>query len=337
MAKSKQQASAAQRREQERQQRQQRLDSGKNKRRSRRRTSRNNPWPLLITILVLVAAVIGIFFLIDRQQTGSTQTGQKGDSSAASSAFKTITSLDPTLLSNVGPGNAQNLMHALPANASVPKGPTGKPMVLYVGADYCPYCAAQRWSMIIALSRFGKFSNVEALTSSEGNYITYSFHGSTYTSQYVDFVPVETTDNQGNKLDTPTAEQTQLMNTYNAPPYTDSKGSIPFLLIGNKQTSTGAYYSPSVLTSLSYTDVVNQLNDTNSSVAQGMLGSANYLTAAICQATNNQPANVCTTGVIPSIQQSLPKPGAAFSTNAGSMAAIDLPYSAAVTTRRYAA
>jgi hypothetical protein len=330
MAKSKQPASAAQRREQMRQQRQQRIDTGKNKKRSRKRASRNNPWPLLITILVLVAVIIGIFFVIDRQQQANSSGGGEG----AASTFKAITSLDPTLLANVGTGNASNLMHAVPANATVPNGPNGKPMVLYEGADYCPYCAAQRWPLIIALGRFGTFSQLEPLTSSEGNYITYTFHKSTYTSQYVDFVALETTDNQGNKLDTPTAEQAQLITTYNAPPYTSSAGSIPFLLFGNKQTSTGAFYSPQVLTGLSYTDVANQLKDPNSDVAKGMLGAANDMTAAICQLTNNQPANVCTSGSIPSIQQSLPK--ASSGSGGGALAALDMPYVATETRRSIA-
>ena len=34
------------------------------------------------------------------------------------------------------------------------------PEVLYLGAEYCPYCAAQRWTTIIALSRFGTWSGL---------------------------------------------------------------------------------------------------------------------------------------------------------------------------------
>ena len=45
-----------------------------------------------------------------------------------------------------------------------------KPEILYIGAEYCPFCAAQRWSMIIALSRFGTFSNLHFMTSSASDY-----------------------------------------------------------------------------------------------------------------------------------------------------------------------
>ena len=35
-----------------------------------------------------------------------------------------------------------------------------KPELLYIGAEYCPYCAASRWPLIIALSRFGTFKGL---------------------------------------------------------------------------------------------------------------------------------------------------------------------------------
>ena len=35
------------------------------------------------------------------------------------------------------------------------------------------------------------------------------------------------------------------------------------------------------------------------------MGNANYLTAAICYATGNEPVSVCTSGSIPSIETSL--------------------------------
>ncbi len=41
----------------------------------------------------------------------------------------------------------------------------GKPEVLYIGA-YCPFCAAERWAAIVALSRFGTFSVLRTVHSS---------------------------------------------------------------------------------------------------------------------------------------------------------------------------
>ena len=50
-----------------------------------------------------------------------------------------------------------------PSRSSQPSSATNAagatvPEVLYMGAEYCPYCAAQRWSTIIALSRFGTWA-----------------------------------------------------------------------------------------------------------------------------------------------------------------------------------
>ena len=46
-----------------------------------------------------------------------------------------------------------------PANAR-PLTSAGKPEVLYVATEYCPFCAAQSWPLIIALSHFGQFSGL---------------------------------------------------------------------------------------------------------------------------------------------------------------------------------
>ena len=42
----------------------------------------------------------------------------------------------------------------------------GKPEVLFLGGEYCPYCAAERWSMVNALSRFGTFTGLTTTHSS---------------------------------------------------------------------------------------------------------------------------------------------------------------------------
>ena len=42
----------------------------------------------------------------------------------------------------------------------------GKPGVLYIGAEYCPFCATERWAMVNALGRFGTFSGLKITNSS---------------------------------------------------------------------------------------------------------------------------------------------------------------------------
>ena len=73
-------------------------------------------------------------------------------------------------------------------------------MVTYIGAEYCPFCAAERWALTVALSRFGTFSGLAGTHSSSTDVYpdtqTLSFYGSHYTSPYLDFQPVEETTNQ---------------------------------------------------------------------------------------------------------------------------------------------
>ena len=52
-----------------------------------------------------------------------------------------------------------------------------------------------------------------------------------------------------------------------------------------------------MLSGLSWATIASDLHNPNSSVAKAVLGTANYITAAICQATNNAPASACTSTV----------------------------------------
>jgi hypothetical protein len=74
----------------------------------------------------------------------------------------------------------------------------GKPQILYIGAEFCPVCGAERWALVVALSQFGTFTNLQQTTSAarDGHIPTVSFYGSSYASPYVTFTPVETTTNQ---------------------------------------------------------------------------------------------------------------------------------------------
>src|SRR5271155_4359240 len=36
----------------------------------------------------------------------------------------------------------------------------GRPEVIFLGAEFCPYCSVERWSLVMALSKFGNFSHL---------------------------------------------------------------------------------------------------------------------------------------------------------------------------------
>ncbi len=194
------------------------------------------------------------------------------------------------------------------AQGTILKGADDLPLITYVGAEYCPYCAAQRWALAVALSRFGTFSNLSGTHSSGSdiypNTQTLSFYGSSYSSPYVDFQSVEEATNQqvGNSyqaLQTPTAAQTALMATY------DPEGSIPFLDIANRYVITGSSFSPQVLQGLSRSQIAAALSNPNSVVAQAIDGAANVITAAIVSVTGNQPSSVASSATITALAQKL--------------------------------
>lgn len=313
MAKSKQRnnASAAQRREQVRQERQQAETQYAQTQQVRRNASRRtvahgsiwqSPWTLVGIIVVLVAVVVAIFFAL------SNQSRQNAISDAAT-ALKTVTSVDQKTLATVGTGGVKSLLTPAAKGSSLLKGANGKPQIFYIGGELCSDCAAQRWAIIVALSRFGTFSNLTQIQAADQNISTYTFHNSRYSSQYIDFAPVEIYDNNGKLLDQLTTAQQALVSTYDAPPYVQasSRGSIPFIDIANQYVGTGAFYSPQKILNMSQLDIAKRITDSTTDVSKGVLGTANYLTAAICAATNNQPANVCTAAPIPQIERSLPK------------------------------
>ena len=157
--------------------------------------------------------------------------------------------------------------------------------------------------MIIALSRFGAFSGLKTTSSSSSdvypNTPTFTFHGATYTSQYVDFAAVETTDRNRNPLESPTSAQQALANQY------DTSGSIPFVDFGNRYAFSGAMYLPDVLSGMTWAAVADALAQSSSPQAKAILGSANLITAAICKLTADQPASGCSSSTIQSIEKTL--------------------------------
>ncbi len=172
----------------------------------------------------------------------------------------------------------------------------GKPGIYYLGAEYCPFCAAERWPLVVALSRFGTFSNLSQTVSGAAPEPypatpTFSFVGSSYSSPYLAFQAVETETNQKKNgsytpLQTPTAAQNAIVSKYGT-------GAIPFLDFGNKYTIEGASYSSAPLVGKSFDEIAAAVADPTSEVAKSVLGTANLMTAMVCDVTGGKPGSVC--------------------------------------------
>jgi thiol-disulfide isomerase/thioredoxin len=209
----------------------------------------------------------------------------------------------PAALQTVGAGSAQVLAKATQGDA--PLTANGKPELLYIGAEFCPYCAAERWSMAVALSRFGTLNNVKLTQSASNdaypNTATLDFVDTTYDSKYLSFTPIENEDRDHKPLEPVSKAQNALWGKYTAVLGAKSQG-YPFLDFGNKYAFEGPTFLPTSLAHLTQAQIAAKLASPTDPAAKDINGSANMLTAAICGMTNNQPANVCTSKTISGIK-----------------------------------
>jgi len=265
----------------------------------RKPVSRTPAWVSPLVVVVAIALVVAAFLVIRWYTTPVAPHPLAPD--ATQQVVTSLTSLQASELDAAGTGSANNLIKRVSGTALT--GPNGHPEVFYLGAEYCPYCAAERWPMIIALSRFGTFSGLKTTSSSSTdvypNTPTFTFHGVTYTSQYLDFVSVETTDRNQNPLESPTSAQQALVTQY------DTSGSIPFVDFGNRYAFNGAMYLPDVLAGMSWQAVADSLATPTSPQAKAILGSANLITAALCRLTADQPTTVCSSSTIQAIEKTI--------------------------------
>lgn len=241
--------------------------------------------------------------LRNSQPTSGAQASSTSEIPAPAEMVKAATSVPASVAQAVGLPSSVTPPKVL--NNQSPLVVNGKPAVVYVGAEYCPYCAAERWAAVVALSRFGTFSNLGETHSSDSDVfpgtITFSFYGSTYTSPYITFDPTETNTNQPSPQGGYTALQPlsglakTTFETYDSPPFVSasSAGAIPFYDIGNRVLVSGASYSPGILQGLSGIQIAADLSNPSSPVGQAIVGAANYLTASICSITGAKPADVC--------------------------------------------
>jgi len=266
-----------------------------------------------------VLAVVLTFVIIKLNSkpatTSSAPNGPTG--SALTSLTNEVTSVPASTLNAVGSGGGAitNLPIKISGSALTAN---GKPEMLYMGAEYCPYCAAERWAMIVALSRFGTFTGLTTIHSASVNGAgsaepypntpTWTFAHATYSSPYLTFTPVELNTNIPDPstgtyttLDKPTSAQSALINKWDNQPYIPSSepaGSIPFIYFGGQTMIVGTSVAQNqALQGLSWNQIAADLHNPNSAVAKAEDGEANYITAAICKMTNNQPASACTTVV----------------------------------------
>lgn len=256
--------------------------------------------------LTVASVIVGgvLVLLVGIVLTGLRWTNGSGAKTTAldPAVLHTLSTIPTATFDEVGAGKVDSRPARVTGQPALTE--DGKPRVLSVGSEYCPFCAAERWPVVVALSRFGSFSNLGQTTSARADVYpdtaTLSFHGSSYRSRYVAFTGYELRSNQlrgttYTPLETMSKTDAAIFDAYDGPPYLASKSSIPFLDLGGRYLSQGAGYSPGLLGGLDHLQIARAIADPSTEVSQAVLGSANTITAALCQQTHDQPADVCDT------------------------------------------
>jgi hypothetical protein len=183
-------------------------------------------------------------------------------------------------------------------------GSGGHPEVMFICAEYWPQCAAERWAFVMALSKFGTFSNLLGTTSSardaDPGTPTFSFYGARYSSKYLSLVTDELESNRyvGDGtypvLQFPTRQEVNLLSRWDVAPYTAKTGSIPFAYIGGKfLLLTTAQYDASAISHLSFQTAADLMTSGKTEVSKRVEAAAGYLAGDFCALTHDQPASAC--------------------------------------------
>jgi len=260
-------------------------------------------WVFVILILLVV-----VVLLVVKITRGTTTVVPPPVAPASAGVVNAATSVPSTVFDAVGAQQAADPGEAvLSGQAALSIG--GHPAVVYVGAEFCPYCAAERWALVAALGRFGTFSHLGATTSANTEVFpgtpTFTFDGTTYRSPYVTFAAVEEYGDRLSltapagfpKLHDPTPVEWALIKRYDTAPFVPGAGTFPFVDVANRMVVSGAGigFSPGVFQGKSMAQIADDLSKPSNTDAQAVLGAANKLAAVICAATSGKPVSVCTT------------------------------------------
>jgi hypothetical protein len=254
---------------------------------------------ILVAVASVTAVLAVVVALVAVKLTSTPAALVASESPASSVVVRQVTTVPAAVLTRVSSGQE---MMITPLRAVKTSGPPlsigGKPAIVFVSEESCPFCAAERWSLAVALSHFGIWSHLGTTTSSATDVYpdtaTLSFRTAHFQSTELTLRTTELTDNAGRPLQAQTSLDTSLIGTFDVPPYVnsaDQSGAVPFLDIANRYVLAGAQYDPQVLAGLSAAQIASQLSNPASPVAAAIDGSARVIVAAINQVLRDQAAS----------------------------------------------
>jgi len=172
------------------------------------------------------------------------------------------------------------------------KRPGGKSLVFFMGAGFCPFCAAERWAIVNALGNFGRWEGLVETASADHdekylNIPTVSFARAKYESDHVEFVGRETADRNFEPLQELGERDYEILDTFNPDQI------IPFLLIDGQFMQVGTGYSPQILEGMDHAQVRAELANPASPMGRAMKAEIDNITALICKSIGGGKTGVC--------------------------------------------
>jgi thiol-disulfide isomerase/thioredoxin len=248
-------------------------------------------WAGLAMVALVIAAAVVLFL--------SRGGGSGGDATAASGSVP-AGSQRPADAASIALGQVRR-------ESGEPLLDGGKPLVFFMGAEWCPFCASERWALVEATSRFGHWKGLRELHSRSGQDFfpslpTYDLSQATYTSDYLSLRHIEVATVDGDPLQKLGSFEERLVDGY------DTLGSVPFLFAAG---SPGRYtvelaYSPSLLEGETFASLRKGVAaEAPTPAVEAIGGEADALTALICKLDGGRPASVCTKGSIPALEGEL--------------------------------
>ena len=242
---------------------------------------------LLLAVGAVAAAAAIVVTLVAVKMASPRAVLRASEAAAPAAVVGQVTNVPAAVLSAAGPARVITPLQQV-RTAGPPLTVGGKPAIVFVSEESCPFCAAERWAVAVALSHFGTWAQL-GVTSSAANDVypntaTLSFRSAVYHSTELTLLTTELADNAGHPLQPQTPLDTELIAHFDVPPYVnsaDQSGAVPFLDIANQYILAGAQYDPQVLAGLSARQIASQLGDPSSPVAQAIDGAAQVIVAAI--------------------------------------------------------
>lgn len=180
----------------------------------------------------------------------------------------------------------------------------GKPEILYLGSEPCPFCAAQRWAFVIAMSRFGTWSDLGVTHSAQDDVdpmtATFTFSRARFVSPFVSVVTVEhlssvkLPNGPYVTLQPISSEEDRLYKRYTSARYFPGNvGGLPFQDFGNQVVMSSSEFDPGILHNLTAEAIAADLSDYSNPVTRHIVATANYLISATCLIDGERPSSVC--------------------------------------------